>query len=206
MGKVLRTALLLTIAAGFTFGQEPATSPANESRQVRSVRSPNAMGADLRVPLCQHFHDSLLRNGIAGPDDRDVTPPKLKTTVPARMTIEAIRDSQRTHIGNFSVIVDVVVDEKGVPQDPCLAKSTGYGLDGSAAAAVVQYRFDPAKKNGKPVRMRVPVEVHFVNPTPTPKGTPLPGTPKGTTRFRPASFPGSPRPLHSATSTMDRSA
>ncbi len=178
MGKVLGAAWLLMIAAGFAFGQQPATSPANEPAKVRTVRSTNSIGADLRVPLCGHFHDSLRGNGIAGPEDKDVTAPKLKTTIPARMTIEAIRDSRRTHIGNFSVIVEVLVDRNGIPQEPCLIKTTGFGLDASAARAVVQYRYEAAKKYGRPVPMRVPVEVHFVNPTPTPKGTPLPGTPK----------------------------
>ena len=93
------------------------------------------------------------------------------------MTQQAIDGAGKTHIGNFNVIVNVVVDKKGVPHDLCLQKSSGYGLDASAAAAVRQYRFDPAKKDGGPVKSRVPVEVRFVTPSPPPTGVPRTGEP-----------------------------
>lgn len=169
MGRVLGTASILILAASWAGAQKPATAPANEPRKVDTVRSPQSTGPDLKVPLCPaYFHDSLSGDGIAGQGDRDVTRPKVKTTVPAAITQQAIESAGKTHIGNFDVIVAAVVDAKGVPQDVCLEKSSGYGLDASAAAAVAQYRFDPAKKDGKPVKMRVPVEVRFVTPNPPP--------------------------------------
>lgn len=147
--------------------QQPGTSPANESRVPVSVRSPNSIGADLKVPLCpQHFHDGLTRNGIAAQNEKDVTPAGVKKTVPALMTQQAIAASGNTHIGNFSVIVDATVDTKGMVRRVCLVKSSGYGLDASAATAVAQYVFEPATKNGRPVKYRVPVEVRFVTQTP----------------------------------------
>ena len=136
-----------------------------------TVRSLHSMGPDLKVPLCPaHFHDSLRTNSIAGPQDKDVTPPKVKTTVPAPITQDAVIGAGKTHIGNFNLIVSVVVDTKGVPHDLCLQKSSGYGLDASAAAAVAQYRFDPAKQGGDLVRDRVPVEVRFPDSEPAPDG------------------------------------
>ncbi|MDR3752743.1 MAG: energy transducer TonB [Terracidiphilus sp.] len=178
MCKLFGTVSLLIIAASCAAAQNPATSPANEPREVGTVRSLHSMGPDLKVPLCPaHFHDSLRANSIAGPQDKDVTPPKAKTTVPAPITQDAVMGAGKTHIGNFEVIVSVIVDTKGVPHDLCLRKSSGYGLDASAAAAVGQYRFDPAKQGGKPVRARVPVEVRFLTPTPPPMGTPRTGEP-----------------------------
>jgi TonB family protein len=188
MGKVLCTVGSLMLTASWAVAQTPATAPANEPRAVGTVRSPQSIGADLRVPLCPaHFHDSVHGNGIAGPGDTDVTPPKVKTTIPARMTQEAIigsatAGSGRTgagsaHLGNYDVIVSVVVDTAGNPHDLCLQKSAGFGLDASATTAVQQYHFDAATRNGRPIKARVPVQVRFVTPSPPPKSMPRTGEP-----------------------------
>lgn len=174
MSRVLSATWLLIVAGSLAAGQKPATSPANEPRSVRTVRSPHSMGPDLKVPLCPaSFHDSLRTNGIAGADDNNVTLPKVKKSVPALITQQAIASAGKTHIGNYLVIVNVVVNTKGVPGNLCLQKSSGYGLDASAANAVVDYRFYPAEESGKPVPTRVPIEVRFVTPTPTPMGAPM---------------------------------
>ena len=158
--------------------QKPATSPANETRTPVTVRSLNSISSDLAVPLCpQRFHDSLARNGIAAQNEQGVTPARIKSTMFAPMTQQAIDGAGKTHMGNFNVIVNVAVDKKGIPHDLCLQKSSGYGLDANAAAAVKQYRFDPAEKNGRPVKSRVPIEVRFVTPTPPPIGVPRTGEP-----------------------------
>lgn len=151
--------------ASLSFAQQPPLAPANETRTPVTIRSINSNGADLLVPLCPvHFHDSLDTNGIAGPTDRNVKPAKVKNNVPPIFTSAAIDAAGKTHIGNFLVIVNVLVDVKGNPHDICLEKSSGYGLDASAAATVAEYSFEPAKNHGKPVPMRIPVEVRFVNP------------------------------------------
>ncbi len=91
MSKILRTGWLLIFVSGSTFAQKPAMSPANEPPAVGTLRSLHSMGADLNVPLCPaQFHDSLRTNGIAGPNDQDVTQPKVKTKVPALLTQQAI--------------------------------------------------------------------------------------------------------------------
>lgn len=138
----------------------PPTAPANESRTPGPVRSTHSMGKDLTVPLCpSHFHDSLpARN------DKDITAPKITKVVPAKITQQAMGASGTTHVGNYIVIVNVMVDDKGLPQDLCLQKSAGYGLDAAAATAVADYHFAPAKKDGKPVEMRMPIGVRFINP------------------------------------------
>ena len=167
----------LLLAASFALAscvvaQQPSTSPANETRTPVAVRSTNSIGSDLTVPLCPQFQDSLARNGIAAPSEEGVTPARTSTTVPALTTPQAIAAAGVTHIGNFNVIVDVLVDSKGVPHDLCLRKSAGYGLDASAATAVAQYRFVPATKNGKPVKSRVSVEVRITSSFPPPTGIP----------------------------------
>lgn len=161
--KIVPVALLLSWLGAAAWAQK--TAPANETKTPAPVRSIHSIGKDWTVPLCpSRFHDGLSRNGIAGPQDKDVTPPTVSKPAPAAITEQAIAASGKSHIGNYLVIVNVVVDAKGVPSNLCLQKSTGYGLDAAAAAAVPQYHFNPAKKNGKPVRIRVPVEVRFVSP------------------------------------------
>lgn len=154
-----------TCLGAAVFAQKPPTSPDNETRNPGPVRSTHSMGKDFMVPMCpSHFDDSLSGNGIAGPHDQNVTRPTVSKSYPAGITQQAIDASGKTHIGNYIVIVNVVVSAKGIPTALCLQKSSGYGLDAAAAAAVPQYRFHPAEKNGKPVRIRVPVEVRFENP------------------------------------------
>lgn len=168
MGFSIKTAsaiLCVACLGAAAFAQKVPTAPANETRTPGPVRSVHSMGKDFEVPMCpSHFHDSLSGNGIAGPHDQDVTPPTVSKSYPASITQQAIAASGKTHIGNYIVIVNVVVDTKGIPSRLCLQKSSGYGLDAAAAAAVPQYRFNPAKKDGKPVSIRVPVEVRFENP------------------------------------------
>jgi TonB family protein len=55
----------------------------------------------------------------------------------------------------------MIVNEKGLPTDIGLVKSVGYGLDESALLAAGEYRFEPATLNGKPIAVRVTVEVNF---------------------------------------------
>ena len=177
MRRTLRLFAFLPLATCMV-AQQPSTSPDNETRTPGTIRSANSIGSDLAVPLCPaRFHDSLRANGIAGPQDQDVTRPRVKSIISALMTQQAIDAAGQTHIGNFNVILNVAVDKKGLPHDVCLQKSSGYGLDASAAAAVERYRFTPARKNGKPVRARVPVTVRFESPNPPPIGLPRTGEP-----------------------------
>ena len=179
MGRVRWLVALLLSLPSWLFAQRAPMAPAGETRNPAAVRSPYSRGADLMVPLCPvHFHDSLGTNGIAGPHDQGVTPPKAIRAVPAKMTQDAIQTAGTTHVGNYRVILNAVVDKAGVPTKVCLQKSSGYGLDGSAAAAVLQYHFDPARKDGKPVPMRIPIPVDFVSPNPPESPQPIPAHPQ----------------------------
>jgi len=59
------------------------------------------------------------------------------------------------------VTVSLIVDAQGRTQSVHLARGVGMGLDEKAIEAVQQYRFKPAKQNGKPVAVYLNVEVHF---------------------------------------------
>jgi protein TonB len=60
------------------------------------------------------------------------------------------------------VVVEVIVDAQGYPQDPRVVRALGMGLDEKALEAVRKYRFKPAMKDGKtPVAVILNVEVNF---------------------------------------------
>jgi protein TonB len=71
--------------------------------------------------------------------------------------------SEEARKAKFSgnVMVNLWVDEKGIPSHVHVIRAVGMGLDERAVAAVKQYRFKPAMENGKPVTVEMNVEVTF---------------------------------------------
>ena len=59
------------------------------------------------------------------------------------------------------VLVNLIVDANGMPENVHVLHGVGMGLDEKAVAAVKQYRFKPAKEAGKPVAVEMNVEVNF---------------------------------------------
>ena len=59
------------------------------------------------------------------------------------------------------VTVNLIVNTKGLPENVHVIRGVERGLDEAALEAITQYRFKPAMENGKPVPVRVNVEVHF---------------------------------------------
>ncbi len=60
-----------------------------------------------------------------------------------------------------NVLVNLWVDQNGNPTHVHVLRGVGMGLDEKAVAAVRQYRFQPARENGKPVMVEMNVEVLF---------------------------------------------
>lgn len=85
----------------------------------------------------------------------DVTPPRVvKQVNPHYPTDHGVRP-----VG--SVIIALVVTSKGLPKDPRVVKGLDKELDESAVDAVKDWRFSPAQKNGKPIAVRVSVQIQF---------------------------------------------
>jgi len=98
---------------------------------------------------------------ITGPDGvykigGSVRPPILTNDVDPQYT-EAARKAKLS--GN--VIVGLIVDSNGVPQNVHVAKGLGNELDQKAVEAVQQYRFKPATKDGEPVPVALNVDFNF---------------------------------------------
>jgi len=62
------------------------------------------------------------------------------------------------------VDVQIIVKEDGAVEFTRITKSLGYGLDQKAIDAVRKWRFEPGKKDGKPVRVILTVQVSFSLP------------------------------------------
>jgi protein TonB len=60
-----------------------------------------------------------------------------------------------------AVLLSIVVDENGNPQDIKVIRALGLGLDQKAIEAVQKWRFKPGLKDGKPVPVYANIEVNF---------------------------------------------
>jgi len=59
------------------------------------------------------------------------------------------------------VLLQLVVDEKGMPQQIRVLRPLGLGLDQKAVEAVAKWRFKPGTKDGKAVPVVATIEVNF---------------------------------------------
>jgi TonB family protein len=85
-----------------------------------------------------------------------VSAPRLLTKVDPEFS-EAARAMKYSGI----VLVNLIVDAKGMPNRVQILRPTGLGLDEQAVAAVSRYTFQPAMQNGTPVAVELNVEVNF---------------------------------------------
>jgi periplasmic protein TonB len=60
-----------------------------------------------------------------------------------------------------SVLLWLIVDANGLPQDIRIVRSVGLGLDERAMDTVKTWRFEPGRKDGQPVATQINVEVSF---------------------------------------------
>lgn len=86
----------------------------------------------------------------------DVSAPKVIYKVEPEYTEEA-----RNAKINGTVLLFVVVDASGNPGNIQVIRGLDPGLDKNAIAAISQWRFDPARKNDRPVAVQANIEVNF---------------------------------------------
>ena len=60
-----------------------------------------------------------------------------------------------------TVILTLEVTEEGLPDNIAVKSGLDPGLDQNAVAAVRNWKFDPALKDGKPVRVKATMEINF---------------------------------------------
>ena len=81
------------------------------------------------------------------------TPPKAISSPDPSLPWRAGSDS--------SVVLDLIVDAKGSPQDLKVARSGGKSFDENALRAVRAWRFKPAVCDGRPIATTIQVEVNY---------------------------------------------
>lgn len=59
------------------------------------------------------------------------------------------------------VVIQIVVNEEGIPQSPEAIRSAGEVLDNAAIKAVMQLRFIPGRQRGRPVKVRLAIPIRF---------------------------------------------
>ena len=87
---------------------------------------------------------------------KDITPPRLVHQVnptynPGSRGVRVVG----------KVVIRLIVTSKGIPKSPEIVQGLEAEVDDSALSAVKQWRFDPAKREGMPVAVRVVVEINF---------------------------------------------
>jgi len=161
MGPVWPAVLLTMICVPVVAQQQNHKIQAGQA-PVTVERSPRSNQADLAVPLCPaEFNDSLNTDGIAFENEKGVKLPIVKKNAAARFSPEGRRAGQKEHIPEFETDLSLLVGSDGNPQNVCIRKSAGYGLDAEAAKAAMKYRFKPATKDGRPVSCRLSLQVRF---------------------------------------------
>jgi periplasmic protein TonB len=103
----------------------------------------------------------ILGSPVAGGQEvvgNGVTAPRVVKSVPPRYTPEAMK----ARIEGV-VALGAVVQEDGAVGNITVVRSLDsmYGLDEQAIAALKQWKFEPGTKQGKPVAVRVNVELSF---------------------------------------------
>ncbi|HYU42337.1 MAG TPA: TonB family protein, partial [Vicinamibacteria bacterium] len=73
------------------------------------------------------------------------------------------REAERQRLQG-SVTVDILVDENGRVQDPHVVESAGTVLDRAVLSALSGWRYEPARKNGVKVKVRMQVRTTFKQP------------------------------------------
>jgi TonB family protein len=116
--------------------------------------------ACLVLTSCAAFSPALCKDDEEAPEKvyelgPGMTPPKvIKQVSPRKSTAHGVRI-----VGTVTVVL--VVSSKGIPKDVRVSKGLDKELDQSTVEAVEQWQFEPAKKDGKPVAVRVSLDIAF---------------------------------------------
>jgi TonB family protein len=124
---------------------DPKDAPSNPN-------GPSASESVLPAQSAAQQYDGVPVRKIGG----GVTEPELIYKVDPEFSAEAKKAKFKG-----IVLVNLIVDAKGKPQDVHVLRGVGMGLDEKAIKAVKQYKFKPALLGGKPVPVELNVEINF---------------------------------------------
>ena len=91
--------------------------------------------------------------------------PQRFAPVPTHIAQPEYTDDARNSRIEGAVLLQVEINEKGIPTEAKVTRSLNNGLDRKAIEAVLKWRFKPALKDGKPVASSAKIEINFrINP------------------------------------------
>jgi len=100
----------------------------------------------------------------AAPDSDEPVVDLAPGITPPRVTHQVSPDpdaGQRGFRMSGIVLIGLVVSSQGLPREVHVVRSLDKDLDRNAIEAVQQWRFEPARSAGKPVAVRITVEIRF---------------------------------------------
>jgi TonB family protein len=157
----------LTVREGQTLGADGMRRLQDEMQQidehltVRPVYDPGATGVIVFI---------MLASETATPPPAPIPPPppgvyKIGAGVSAPVPIDRVdpeySEEARKAKWQGAVLLQVVIDENGVPQNIQVVRPLGLGLDQKAMEAVQKWRFKPSLLNGNAVPVSANIEVNF---------------------------------------------
>lgn len=116
--------------------------------------SDSALGGDFAVKLNTGIPENNDLDSLFSVGDLDQKPRVVYQPGPAL-------DKEVRKKAPGTVYIIFVVDQRGRVENPIVQKSTDPVFDKPALAAVKQWKFEPGKRNGQPVRFRMRVPFSF---------------------------------------------
>ncbi|MEC8770845.1 MAG: energy transducer TonB [Planctomycetota bacterium] len=150
---------------------EPEPEPEPEPPQMDSTPEPldisqlevmlnpgfgDFLGGDFGVQLKSAMASSEEMNEIFSSSELDQKARRLSVVQP-RLTSSLLRQTPAT------VVLIFIVDENGRVQEPKVQRTTNPAFDRSALAAIRQWKFEPAKAQGRAVSSRLRQSFSFEN-------------------------------------------
>lgn len=110
------------------------------------------------LPLVWPGATTVVTQDVVEGKQPGVTMPRVLSEKKPRYTPEALQAKVEG-----TVLMSAVVRTDGIPDEIRITKSLDaeYGLDEQAMTALAQWRFEPGRRGGKPVAVRVTVEMFF---------------------------------------------
>ena len=154
----------LTVREGDTLGRGDLGRLQNEMRLIDEHLMVGMFGATINDRL---FQNVILRFMLGPNVTATLAPGAYRISGGVSAPIPILKPepeyTEEAHTAKLegAVLLQLVVDENGVPQDIRIVRSLGLGLDQKAIEAVQKWRFKPGLKDGKPVPVSANIEVNF---------------------------------------------
>lgn len=150
----------LRVVHGLGFGlDENALLAVRSWKFTPGGRADSMAQVDIEFNLQNAELNELIANDMVTSVGPDVTPPRIVRRVEARYPRTATDEHREG-----TVLLDAVFQEDGIPKVLRVVRSLSWEMDEAAIAALEQWRFSPAQKDGVLVKVRMNIEMAFVPP------------------------------------------